>query len=80
MPEEELNQEAVAEEEQGLDEEKIAAIIQDLLDQGASAEQVLEIIAQAVESGDLPPEAQQVAEQVLAADEEEGRRLFGLDE
>lgn len=80
MPEEEIRQEAAQEEEAGLDEEKIAAIIQDLLDQGASPEQVLDIISQAVESGDLPPEAAEIAEKVLEADEEEGKRLFGLEE
>lgn len=82
MPEEELNQAPATEEEAPaeFDADKLAAAIQEMLDAGASPEQVMEIVGQAVEEGSLPPEAMDIAKEILGADEEEGRRLFGLDE
>lgn len=83
MPEEEKKeplQEAseAAEEEQAVDAEAIAGIIQGLLDQGLSADQVLELVEKAAEGGDLPKEAIEIAQEVLASDEAKADELFGL--
>lgn len=82
MPAEENITPAVEETEQegGIDAEAIAEAIQGLLDNGLSAEQVLDVVGKAVEGGDLPPEAIEIAKKLLEADEEEGKRLFGLEE
>lgn len=82
MPEEKKEplQEApeATEEEQAIDANAIADIIQGLLDQGLSAEQVLAIVEKAVQGGDLPEEAIEIAQQVLEQDEAKADELFGL--
>lgn len=78
MPEEEIK-EAPREEARQIDSDAIAQLVQALLDQGASPEEVLGVVEQAVQGGDLPAEAIDIAKQLLEADEQEGRRLFGLE-
>lgn len=79
---EENIQEAPAEEEAGsaVSEEDIARLAQRLLDSGMNADEVTAIFERAVKAGDLPPEALDVAAKVIGEDEDEGKRLFGLDE
>lgn len=81
MPEEKkepLQEAPATEEEQAIDANAIANIIQGLLDQGLSAEQVLAIVEKAVQGGDLPEEAIEIAQQVLEQDEAKADELFGL--
>lgn len=79
---EENIQEAPVEKEAGdaVSEEDIAQLVQRLLDSGMGADEVKAIFERAVEAGDLPPEALDVAAKVIGEDEDEGKRLFGLDE
>lgn len=79
---EDIIQEAPVEEETGdaVSEEDIAQLAQRLLDSGMSADEVMAVFEKAVKAGDLPPEALDVATKVIGEDEDEGKRLFGLDE
>lgn len=83
MPEEIIEKKETEEEkveEPEFDARRFADAIQGLLDQGASHEQVLEMVEGWIENGELPPEAEEVAKKVLEADEREADRLFGLEE
>lgn len=81
MPEEEKLAEAPENESEGVRQitaDDLAAIIQGLLDQGLSAEQTLQVIGKAVEAGDLPEEALEIAEKLIEEDDRKGAKLFGV--
>lgn len=81
MPEEEKLAATPENESEGVRQitaDDLAAIIQGLLDQGLSAEQVLQVIGKAVEAGELPEEALEIAEKLIDEDDRKGAELFGV--
>lgn len=65
-------------EEAKVTPEQIARAVQGMLDEGYTEEEILQEINQAIEDGEIPESALEIAQKLIEEDSEKADGLFGI--
>ena len=71
-------EEKEAPEEAKVTPDQIAQAVQGMLDEGYTEEEILQEINQAIEDGEIPEAALEIAQRLIEEDSEKAKGLFGI--
>lgn len=71
-------EEKEAPEEAKITPDQIAQAVQGMLDEGYTEEEILQEINQAIEDGEIPEAALEIAQRLIEEDSEKAKGLFGI--
>lgn len=71
-------EEKEAPEEAKVTPDQIAQAVQGMLDEGYTEEEILQEINQAIEDGEIPETALEIAQKLIEEDGEKAKGLFGI--
>lgn len=71
-------EEKEAPEEAKVTPDQIAQAVQGMLDEGYTEEEILQEINQAIEDGEIPETALEIAQKLIEEDSEKAKGLFGI--